>query len=233
MVTPVTVEPRSGPEADARSARYAALRSASDDLGGAPVLLGHTLDDQAETVLLGLGRGSGPRSIAGMAEVDGPWRRPFLRLRRADTEQVCRAHALDWWSDPHNVDPAFRRVRLRTEVMPLLEDVLGGGVAPALARTAAQVRADGEVLDALAARVADPLDVQALAALAPAVRSRVLHRAALAAGADARELAAVHVAELDRLVTDWHGQRRVELPGGVSAGRQGPSLTFAATPVGQ
>lgn len=232
-VVTVDVGAEGGPEAAARTARLGALAAAATQAGADAVLLAHTLDDQAETVLLGLGRGSGPRSIAGMAERDGLWRRPFLTLRRSDTEQICRASGLTWWVDPHNSDPAYRRSRIRSEVMPVLEDVLGGGVAAALARTADQVRADNELLDELAARVDDVHDVRALAALPPALRSRVLRRAALDAGADPSALGAVHLAELDRLVTDWHGQQRIELPGGVSAARTGPSLSFVATPVGQ
>ncbi|AWB93590.1 tRNA lysidine(34) synthetase TilS [Aeromicrobium chenweiae] len=232
-VVAVEVGTGGGPEAAARTARLCALAAAAQRADADAVLLAHTLDDQAETVLLGLGRGSGPRSIAGMVGRDGLWRRPFLTLRRADTEQICRASGLSWWVDPHNSDPAYRRSRIRTEVMPVLEDVLGGGVAAALARTADQLRADNDLLDDLAAQVGDPHDVRALASLPPALRSRVLRRAALAAGADPAALGAVHLAGLDRLVTDWHGQLRIELPGGVSAGRRGPSLTFIATPVGQ
>jgi tRNA(Ile)-lysidine synthase len=228
-VVPVEVGRDGGPEAAARTARRDALLATGADA----VLLAHTLDDQAETVLLGLGRGSGPRSISGMAAVDGTWRRPFLGLRRADTERICRAYDLQWWTDPHNSDPAYRRSRVRAEVMPLLEDVLGGGVAEALARTADQVRADAALLDRLAAAVEEPLDVPTLEALDPAIRSRVLRRAALAAGADPSALGAVHVAQLDRLVTRWRGQDRIELPGGVSAARSGSTVVFAATPVGQ
>jgi tRNA(Ile)-lysidine synthase len=227
-VVRVDVGRAGGPEAAARTARLAALADADADA----VLLAHTLDDQAETVLLGLGRGSGPRSISGMAPRDGLWRRPFLTLRRADTERICRAHGLDWWTDPHNSDPAFRRSRVRSELMPLLEDVLGGGVAEALARTADQVRADTAHLDRLARELGDVRDVAVLSALPPALRSRALRRAALAAGADPAALSAGHLAELDRLVTDWRGQRRVELPGGVSATRAGTSLSFTDTPVG-
>ena len=227
-VVAVEVGNDGGPEAAARDARYAVLRARPVDA----VLLGHTLDDQAETVLLGLGRGSGPRSLAGMVAVDGLIRRPFLGLRRADTERICTASDLPWWTDPHNADRGFRRNRLRHEVLPLLEDVLDGGVAEALARTADQLRADSVLLDDLAAEVADPCDVPTLAALAPALRSRVLRRAALEAGADGSELASVHLGELDRLVTDWRGQERVELPGRVSASRAGDALRFAPTPVG-
>lgn len=218
-----------GPEAAARSVRRDVLLGAAGPDG--VVLLGHTRDDQAESVLLGLGRGSGARSLAGMRAVDGPWRRPLLALSRADTETVCRAHGLTWWDDPHNADVRFRRSRLRTEVLPLLEDVLGGGVADALARTADLLRDDADLLDHLAAQVPDPSDVHALAALPPALRSRVLRRSALEAGASKAETGAVHVAALDRLVTQWSGQERVELPGGVSCRREGSSLLFGPTPV--
>ncbi|MGH4007183.1 MAG: tRNA lysidine(34) synthetase TilS, partial [Pseudonocardiaceae bacterium] len=144
-VLETTVEGPGGPEAAARRARYAALRSAAP--AGALVLLGHTLDDQAETVLLGLGRGSGPRSVAGMRELDPPWGRPLLGVRRAVTAAACDALGLAPWVDPHNADPRFRRVRLRTEALPLLEDVLAGGVAEALARTAGQLQEDLDLLD--------------------------------------------------------------------------------------
>jgi tRNA(Ile)-lysidine synthase len=141
-----------GTEAAARRARYTALRAARPH-PDTPVLLGHTLDDQAETVLLGLGRGSGARSLAGMRAWDAPWCRPLLGVRRTVTRAACAAAGLPVWDDPHNTDPRFTRVRLRHEVLPLLEDVLAGGVAEALARTARQLREDGDALDALAAEL--------------------------------------------------------------------------------
>src|ERR1700758_4014761 len=137
-----------GPEGAARIARYRALQTARRDR---PVLLAHTLDDQAETVLLGLGRGSGARSIAGMRPYDPPWCRPLLGVRRAVTHAACQELGLTAWQDPHNTDRRFTRTRLRLEVLPLLEDVLGGGVAEALARTATALRADTELIDTLAA----------------------------------------------------------------------------------
>jgi tRNA(Ile)-lysidine synthase len=213
-----------GPEAAARSARYAAL----DDLAAAwdaDVLLGHTLDDQAETVLLGLGRGSGPRSIAGMRAADGRYLRPLLGLRRATTQAACAALGLEPWNDPHNADPAFQRTRLRGEVLPLLEDVLQGGVAEALARTADLVRDDLDALDELAADVpvaGDSVDVPILATLPSAMRTRVLRSWAAARGAG--PLASDHVRELDRLVTDWHGQGPIDLPGGLRARRSSERL---------
>src|SRR4030095_6718012 len=126
-----------GPEAAARSARYRAL---DDARGDAPVLLAHTLDDQAETVLLGLGRGSGSRSIAGMRPCDPPWYRPLLGIRCAPPHAACKELGVTPWQDPHNADRRFTRTRLRTEVLPLLEDVLGGGVAEGLARSATALR---------------------------------------------------------------------------------------------
>jgi tRNA(Ile)-lysidine synthase len=176
-----------------------------------PVLFGHTLDDQAETVLLGLGRGSGPRSIAGMRPVDGRWWRPLLGLRRATTRQACADQSLPYRDDPHNTDPRFTRARLRTEVVPLLEDVLHGGVAEALARTADLLRADLDALDALAAALTpagDTLDAAALAAHPAAIRTRVLRNWAGA------PLTAAHLRAVDALLTDWHGQGPVALPSG-------------------
>jgi tRNA(Ile)-lysidine synthase len=238
-VTVVVVDVGSvgGPEAAARDARYAALRRTAQEQGAAAVLLGHTLDDQAETVLLGLARGSGARSLAGMAPVsDGLWRRPFLDVRRADTAAACVALGLTPWEDPHNSDSAFARVRVRRDVLPVLEDALGPGVAPALARTARLLRSDADALDAAAAAAllelsgddveANGIQMAALEALAPAVRARVLRALALGAGAAAAD--AVHVSSLDALVTAWHGQGPVSLPGGVVAQRAYGRLRFSA-----
>jgi tRNA(Ile)-lysidine synthase len=217
-VLPVQVTGPGGMEAAARNARYTALRAALP-APDALVLLGHTLDDQAETVLLGLGRGSGPRSIAGMRALDPPWARPLLGVPRVTTVAACERLGLRPWADPHNVDPRFTRVRLRTEVLPLLEDVLAGGVADALVRTAAQLREDTDALDvwAASARAAvtdeDGVDVAGLAALPAAVRRRVLRGWLLAGGV--RELTDAHLRAADDLVGHWHGQGGTWLPGGL------------------
>jgi len=230
-VVAVVVDDEGGLEAAARTARYNALLEVAASEPASTILLGHTLDDQAETVLLGLGRGSGPRSIAGMPATVGPFRRPFLGLRRAETQRICAAAGLEFWADPHNEDPRFRRSRLRHEVMPLLEDVLGRGVVEALGRTADQVRDDVEFLDDLARTAFQgELRVADLSALAPALRSRVLRLAALEAGVVGSDLTAGHLDELDRLVTDWHGQVRVELPGRISVVREQEALRFVPTP---
>jgi tRNA(Ile)-lysidine synthase len=232
-VVAVEVGTRGGPEAAARSARYAALADCCRRLDAAAVMLGHTSDDQAETVLLGLARGSGARSLAGMPAVSGRYRRPLLDLDRTVTRAACAAEGLSPWEDPHNSDPAYTRVRVRQEALPALERALGPGVPAALTRSAKLLRDDADALDAWAERAmaecVDPggvshgdaaLDVTRLAALPAAVRRRVLHRAALAAGSPHGALAAVHVEALDALVTDWHGQGPLQLPGRVSATRR-------------
>jgi tRNA(Ile)-lysidine synthase len=226
-----------GPEAAARAARYAALDRAAVDQPGDPaaaILLGHTLDDQAETVLLGLARGSGGRALAGMAPGSGRYRRPLLGVRRAQTRAACAALGLVPWDDPHNSDPAYARVRVRQAVLPALEEQLGPGVAQALARTARQLRADADLLDELAAAAADRiadgqpgLPARALAAEPAAIRTRLLRAAALAAGARPGALAQQHVTQMEALVTGWHGQLGVDLPGGVRCQRRYDRLLFA------
>jgi tRNA(Ile)-lysidine synthase len=226
----VTVDGPGGPEAAARAARYTALEKAAADLGASVVLLGHTLDDQAETVLLGLARGSGPRSLAGMPARRGVFLRPLLGVRRTVTDAACAALGLTPWTDPHNADRRFARVRVRLDALPALEDALGPGVAEALARTAGQLRDDAEVLEEIAdaerVRGDSPLSAASLAALPAAVRTRVLRSAALAAGCPAGALTAAHVTSIEELVTAWHGQRGVDLPGGVRAQRRSGLILF-------
>lgn len=232
-VTVVAVEVAAdgrGPEAAARRARYGALEDIATD-SAAVVLLGHTLDDQAETVLLGLGRGSGTRSVAGMAPSRGPFRRPLLAVTRAEVREALVGAGLVGWEDPHNDDPAFLRSRVRGEVMPVLHSVLGPRVSEALARTADLARDDADALDSWAAEVlaelggdpavaTDGWDVFVIAALPAAVRRRVLRHGALATGCPGSALSSTHLRELDRLVTDWRGQGPLTLPGGVSAHRR-------------
>lgn len=226
VVETVTVGATGGPEAAAREVRYAAIEAAADRTGASAVLLGHTLDDQAETVLLGLARGSGARSLAGMPARRGRLRRPLLGVRRSTTIAACRALDLEPWADPHNSDPAYARARVRSTAMPALLDALGSAVPEALARTAGLLRADAEALDAWAASIDDAGDVSALADLPEAVRTRVLRRAAVAAGVAAGSLTAGHVREIARLVTDWRGQGPVSLPGGLVADRSCDRLSF-------
>jgi tRNA(Ile)-lysidine synthase len=231
------VDAGGGPEAAARRARYAALGREAERTGARCVLLGHTLDDQAETVLLGLARGSGARSLSGMPARSGLYRRPLLDLSRATTQQACDAEQLTVWHDPHNADPAFARVRVRRHVLRVLETELGPGVTEALARTARLLRDDADALDELAAAAradchADGgLDAGRLRELLPAVRRRVLRTAALDAGCPASDLTAGHIEAVEALVTNWHGQRGVDLPGSVRAVRAGGTLMLQNRPV--
>jgi tRNA(Ile)-lysidine synthase len=225
-----------GPEAAARDARYRALDAARVDLD-ATVLLGHTRDDQAETVLLGLARGSGPRSLAGMRGVTGRYRRPFLGLERALTARACAALDLPVWADPANLDPHVSRVRVRHEVLPMLERELGPGVAAALARTATLLSDDADVLDTLgeqlrrrAERPDHTYDVEALASAAAALRRRAMRTAALRAGCPGSDLTFGHVEALDDLLGPWTGERAVDLPGRVVARRSHDALAFASAP---
>ncbi|RFU36724.1 tRNA lysidine(34) synthetase TilS [Actinomadura logoneensis] len=249
----VVVGTEGGPENAARVARYDALDRTARRLRAGAVFLGHTRDDQAETVLLGLARGSGARSLAGMppsfvrrsgAAPEGDhelcevrYERPLLDLDRATTRRACEALGLEPWDDPHNEDPAYARVRVRREALPALEGSLGPGVAEALARTARLLRDDADALDALAAEAGararatgeegeDGLSIKVLEGLPRAVRTRVLKAAAIEAGGPAGTLAAVHVDDVDRLVTGWRGQRHVDLPGGIRAYRRCGRLLF-------
>ncbi len=230
--------PAARSEGDARDARRRALLELAEQQGAAAILLGHTLDDQAETVLLRLARGSGARSLAAMAARDGLWRRPLLRLRRELVRDSCVRAGIPTWDDPANSDPAFARSRVRMRVLPLLESALGPGIAESLARSADLLRADADALDALAAGYSTDagatsvppgtLGVRGLAALATAVRTRVLRAAALDAGCPPTDLSAAHVAALDGLVTAWKGQGPLSLPGGVQAERRNGTITLSA-----
>ncbi|NAZ76168.1 tRNA lysidine(34) synthetase TilS [Kineococcus sp. T13] len=229
----VAVGRTGGPEAAARTARHEALERAAAATGAVAVLLAHTLDDQAETVLLGLARGSGTRSLAGMPAVRGHLRRPLLGLERATVRAACPPGA---WEDPANADRRLARARVRHDVLPLLEERLGPGVARALARTARAARDDADALDALAA-AGDPFEggraqVGALLAAPAALRRRWLRRAALAAGCPAGALGAGHVDALDALLLDWRGQGALALPGGASALRACGTLVLTPGPHG-
>ncbi|MGL5829202.1 MAG: tRNA lysidine(34) synthetase TilS [Angustibacter sp.] len=228
-VSAVDVRPGAGPEAAARTARYAAFNHVGRELGVAALLLGHTQDDQAETVLLRLSRGSGTRSLSGIPPRRGIFRRPFLQLRRADTEAVCAELGLRPWRDPHNLDPRFSRVRARALVAEL-DRQLGPGVVAGLARSAQAARIDADALDELAqsvvqrwgglsALVERGVEVELLAAESAAVSSRILRLLAVGAGCPAGALNREHLGRLSDLVVNWRGQGAVNLPGGVTGHR--------------
>jgi len=239
-VVRVEVGSDGGPEAAARAARYAALDAVAAELDAAAVLLGHTLDDQAETVLLGLARGSGAASLAGMAAESGRYRRPLLGIRRAATRAACLDAGLDPWDDPQNADPSYARVRVRRDALPALEAALGPGVAEALARTAEQLREDSETLDHLVEELGEDLveleeaglslSAAALAANPPALRNRMIRHAV--ASEFHVSLTRAQTLEVARLATDWHGQGPVDLPG-FRASRAGSRILLVSTRAGE
>ncbi len=235
LIERVDVGPDGGPEGAARAARYAALDRVAADRGALAVLLGHTLDDQAETVLLALARGSGPGSLRGMAPESGRYRRPLLAIRRATTIAACSDAGLEPWDDPWNADPAYARARVRAAVLPVLEAELGPGIAEALARTAELLAEDADALDAFADEVAEDLaehvpggialPVAALAANPPALRQRLVRLAVRAEFGVS--LSRAQTLAVTRLVTDWHGQDGPDLPG-VIVDRRAGMIEFRA-----
>ena len=235
IIKKVSVVEKSGIEADARTARYAALDAIAHAYGASQIYLGHTRDDQAETVLLGLARGSGTRSLSGMATVNGKYARPFLQLTRLQTVAACDEAEITPWKDPHNANEKFSRVRVRNKVMPVMEEEIGPGIAAALARSAAILRDDADALDEMAQAVISrvdlsDLDCAALAELPRAIRSRILRAAIYAAGAPSGSVSADHLAGVEALVTSWRGQGEASLPGGVKVARISGRLSLLARP---
>jgi tRNA(Ile)-lysidine synthase len=228
----VLVVPHAGLEADARNVRYEALNKKAQEEKVSKVFLGHTSNDQAETVLLGLARGSGTRSLSGMAEVNGIYIRPLLAISREITERACRESNLNFWNDPHNEDKNFSRVKIRHEVIPYLQENLDPGISGALIRTASLMREDGEALDLWAAREAQALDLGDidclhLATLPRAIRTRILRLAALQAGVTPGTLTFEQIGALDALISRWNGQGEVSLSGGVKVARISGRLSLS------
>ncbi len=226
-----------GMEAAARNARYGALDSFAKAHGAKFTMLGHTLDDQAETVLLGLARGSGAKSIAGMQELsaEGKYLRPLLGIRRATTVAFCSDSGIKVWNDPQNKDTKFSRVKVRLKVLPVLEKELGPGIAESLAKTAGILQEDLEYLDAQAAKAFKAvakttnstvsLDVKGLEKLPTAIRNRVILKALGLLGV---EPAKVQIDSISALVTNWHGQKPLVLPS-VRVVRQGNEIILKST----
>ena len=231
-VIKVDVDITDGLEASARRARYEALDACAEKTGAEFILLGHTRDDQSESVLLGLARGSGARSLSAMAARNGKYLRPLLSITREETLGACAEAQLDPWDDPHNADKTFTRVRVRTDVIPNLEKNLGPGISAALARTASLLRDDADALDQLAEQefsAHDPksLEISRLEKLPKAIRTRVLRMAIYAAGAPSGSLSADHIVPIEALITDWSGQGPSDLPGGVRVSRISGRLSLS------
>lgn len=228
----ILVEITDGVEASARRARYAALNEVAKSHNAVAIFLGHTKDDQAETVLLGLARGSGTRSLSGMAQRIDNYRRPLLSITRVQTEAACEEAGIKFWRDPHNQSMEFTRVRVRENVLPMMEKEIGPGVTDALTRSARLLRDDADALDQWADEVFDELDpisldIATLETLPRAIRSRVLRKAIYLAGAPSGSLSADHIEPVESLVTAWKGQGAISLPGGVTVARISGRLSLS------
>lgn len=228
----ISLEITDGVEASARRARYAALNEVAKSHNAVAIFLGHTKDDQAETVLLGLARGSGTRSLSGMAQRIDNYRRPLLSITRAQTEAACEEAGIKFWRDPHNQSMEFTRVRVRENVLPMMEKEIGPGVTDALTRSARLLRDDADALDQWADEVFDELDpisldIATLETLPRAIRSRVLRKAIYLAGAPSGSLSADHIEPVESLVTAWKGQGAISLPGGVTVARISGRLSLS------
>lgn len=217
----------SGLEGGARDARYAAINESVEETKAVKVFLGHTENDQAESVLLGLARGSGARSLSAMALENGKYLRPLLVISREETESACKEWGLDFWSDPHNLNTEFTRVKVRREVIPYLEEHLDPGISKALIRTAALLRDDADALDLWAEAEASDLECERLAKLPRAIRSRIIRKAAFAAGATPGKLTFEQVGAIDALICAWKGQGEVSLAGGVKVERISGRLSLS------
>ena len=221
-----------GLEASARRARYQIFNQFIDTYRPKYFLLAHTLNDQAETVLLGLARGSGARSLSGMAVENNIYVRPLLKISRQTTVAACHEGGIEIWSDPHNDDLRFARVRTRKNVLPNLEENLGPGITEALVRSADLLRDDADALDSFALEYfaqTDPLNlsVNELERLPRAIRTRVLRLAIYQAGAPAGSLSAEHINGAEALISDWHGQKELSLPGDVKLLRNSGRITLS------
>lgn len=247
LIEQVTVDTQdpAGREAAARTARYKAFALAAARTNAQYILTAHTLSDQAEQVMLGLLRGSGIASLSGIPYRRDIFLRPFLKpataeITRETTRKACSAQGFFPWEDPHNESVKFMRVLTRKTVLPFLQKTYGIDIARNLAATAQLLAADGDFLrqeteraftTATASSSSHPdadlvLQVAALTNLHPAIRSRVLR---LAAQKTVRtSLTRTHTEQIDRLLTNWRGQKPLHLPA-LRVWRVKSELFFKAT----
>jgi tRNA(Ile)-lysidine synthetase-like protein len=212
-----------GLEAAAREVRYKALERARKLTGSSWILTGHSQDDQAETVLLGLARGSGLRSISGMPRIDSERKlaRPLLGISRAELRQSCIDQDVEFWDDPHNLDERFLRIKVRN-LSQQLEQTLGPGFNQALAKTASSAAQAADLIARLAENLVDAAllrssakqasySVSELAAADLVLLNQALHTICQRAGA--RNISRVQIEEVASLITNWHGQKPLSLAG--------------------
>jgi len=226
-----------GLEAAARIARYEAFENVLHETNAQAILLAHTQDDQAETVLMRLTRGSGAKSLSGMAQVSGKYLRPFLHLRKKIVHDSLDLIGLKAWQDPANTDHQFLRVKVRHELMPKIVEVLGESAISSLDKTSQLLRVDNQALEELAQQFFDSqkdvktngLEISELEKLPEAIRTRVLRIFAIASGVHPGPFSFEHIEAIDALVKNWHGQGNVDLPGFIQATRVDGSLRFVAS----
>ena len=226
-----------GLEAAARIARYEAFENVLQETNAQVILLAHTQDDQAETVLMRLTRGSGAKSLSGMAQVSGKYLRPFLHLRKKLVHDSLDLIGLKAWQDPANTDHQFLRVKVRHELMPKIVEVLGESAISSLDKTSQLLRLDNQALEDLAQQFFESqkdvktngLEISELEKLPEAIRTRVLKICAIASGVHPGPFSFEHIEAIDALVKNWHGQGNVDLPGFIQATRVNGSLRFVAS----
>ncbi len=208
-----------GIEAAAREVRYEALKNYGNEINAQMIFLGHTLEDQVETVLMRLTRGSGARSLQGMAEINGKFVRPFLHISRAIVRDSLSIINLTAWEDPMNYSEKFLRSKVRNQLLPKLKEVLGESVFEAIDRTATALRVDNAALDLITQEVLalnsieTSCSVEILQAQPQAIRNRIIRVMMLNAGVPAASLANAHIEAVNQLINNWHGQGEVALPG--------------------
>jgi tRNA(Ile)-lysidine synthase len=233
-------------EQAAREARYAFLERTAKKVSANYVLTAHTMDDQAETVLLRLMRGSAGAGLGGMESLRPLAKnssiklaRPILWARRIETEDYCRLRRVDFLTDEMNDDQKFARVKVRKQLLPLMQS-FNNRIVEALSRTAAQLREDGAVLfnnsDALLQQASlsnvenetkpPALDVKVLSKAPPALRRRALRQWLSEARGGTRRLEMVHLSAVEKLLEGTEGGRVVELPGGGRVSRRQHRLVF-------
>ena len=223
-----------GLEAAARIARYEAFENVLQETNAQVILLAHTQDDQAETVLMRLTRGSGAKSLSGMAQVSGKYLRPFLHLRKKLVHDSLDLIGLKAWQDPANTDHQFLRVKVRHELMPKIVEVLGESAISSLDKTSQLLRLDNQALEELAQQFFESqkdvktngLEISELEKLPEAIRTRVLKIFAIASGVHPGPFSFEHIEAIDALVKNWHGQGNVDLPGFIQATRVDHSIRF-------
>ena len=228
MIIPVSITEKGlGAEGDARAARYSAFEEAVEKTHARGVIIGHTMNDQAEQVLLGLARGSGARSVSGIAEQRDMYIRPMLEISRKETEESCREMGIDFWVDPHNSHEEYARVRVRKNLLPQMIEELGEDVVQNLARTAQIAREDSDAMDFIIDEKIESLveisdneysfNVQELQRLPVAIRKRMFKK--LAKNYMNADFMSTHCEAVNALIDEWNGQKPLNLPGGITVKR--------------